>query len=348
MGEETKDKTILASNCHEAWVYQLGCLGCKLDIIVGLSGRYHSGWDERMRPMPANARLVRLDEALKAEEEYYCIVANNITDLLDVKARSEAKIIVLHTTLEGRVEEEKGRRTPAEMREMLSRYLEATGVHAVATSAIKAKSWGLTEDIVTFGMDAGDYYPHTGEEAAGLRICNFIESRRKILMWELHEKAFGGVPVTLVGHNPGMAGVKAAESWDELKKQLQRHRFYIHTADPRYEEGFNMSTVEAMAAGMPVIGNRHAGSPIRHGVSGFLSDDPDELRKYANKLLEDRELANAMGEEARKTAIEQFSTERFREAFWGSIETARKKHFTAEHPSSLRYEGQAAETAEKK
>jgi hypothetical protein len=335
MGEEKKDKTILVFNCHEAWVYQLGCLGCGLDIVVGLSGRYHSGWDERMRPIRANARLVRLDEALKSKEEYYCIVTHNITDLLDVKTRNEPKIIMLHTTLEGRVEEEKGKRTPAEMREMLQRYLDATGVHAVATSIIKGKSWGVTDDIVSFGMDAGDYYPHTGEEAAGLRICNFIESRRKILMWKLHEKAFRGLPVTLVGHNPEMAWVKAAESWEDLKRQLRSHRFYIHTADPRYEEGYNMATVEAMAAGMPVIGNRHAGSPIRHGVSGFLSDDPDELRNYARMLLEDRETANAMGEEARNTAIEQFSLGRFREAFWRSVETARKKwhrkHFTAEH-----------------
>jgi len=89
---------------------------------------------------------------------------------------------------------------------MLHRYLEVTGVHAAATSITKGESWGVTDDIVTFGMDAEEYYPHTGEEASGLRICNFIESRRKILMWELHEKAFGGLAVKLVGHNPGMAG----------------------------------------------------------------------------------------------------------------------------------------------
>jgi glycosyltransferase involved in cell wall biosynthesis len=269
--------------------------------------------------------VVRLEEALKAKNEYYCIITHNITDLLDVKTRNEPKIIMLHTTLEGRVEEEKGKRTPAELRDMLHQYLDAIGGHAVATSITKGKSWGWTEDIVTFGMDADDYYPHTGEEAEGLRICNFIESRRKILMWELHEKAFGGLAVKLVGHNPGMAGVKAAKNWEDLKRQLQRRRFYIHTAEPKYEEGFNMSTIEAMTAGMPVIGNKHPTSPIRHGVSGFLSDDPDELRRYAIMLLGDRNLANSMGEEARKTAIEQFSITRFREAFWRSIETARGK-----------------------
>ncbi len=312
-------------NCHEPWVYQLGCLGCNLDIIVGLKGRYHSGWDEQMRPLPANGRLINLEEAVKSKTDYYCIITHNITDLLDVKTRNEPKIIVLHSILEGRVEEEKGKITPAELREKLHKYLETIGGHAVVTSITKGKSWGFTDDIVVFGFDADEYYPHTGEEASGLRICNFIDSRRKILMWDLHEKAFGGLPVRLVGHNPGWQGVKAAERWDELKKILQTHRFYIHTADARYEEGFNMATVEAMAAGLPVLGNKHPTSPVKHGVSGFLSDEPNELRKYATMLLEDSKLAISMGQEARKTAVEQFSLARFKQAFTKSIETAREK-----------------------
>jgi len=86
-----------------------------------------------------------------------------------------------------------------------------------------------------------------------------------------------------------------------------------------------MASVEAMAAGMPVLGNRHPTSPIKHGVSGFLSDDADELRKYARMLLEDKGLAILMGQQARKAAIERFSVERFKMAFLQSIETTRCK-----------------------
>ena len=79
------------------------------------------------------------------------------------------------------------------------------------------KKWVILTDLdgdPQLVLDADAYLPYTGEEACGLRICNFIESRRKILLWDLHEKAFGGLPVRLVGHNPGMAGVAAAESWE--------------------------------------------------------------------------------------------------------------------------------------
>jgi hypothetical protein len=336
---EKSVKTLLVFNCHEPWIYQLGVLGYGLDIIVDLPGKYNKGWDQRMRPLPPNARLIHLPEALAAPTEYYCIITHNTTDLLDVRARPEPRLLVLHHTLEARLEEERSAIDPQKMKDMLHRYIELIGGHVVATSMFKGESWGFTEDIVHFGIDVDDYLPCSGELACGLRICNFISSRRRILLWDLHEKAFKGLPVTLVGHNPDLPGVEAARDWQHLKTILQSHRFYVHTADPRLEAGHNMATAEAMAAGLPVLGNRHPTSPIRHGISGFLSDDPAELQRYARILLEDRKLALMMGQQARKTVVERFSLDRFRNAFLRSIEIARRKWCTRKvDPCSLRGE----------
>ena len=100
------EKTLLVFNCHEAWVYQLASLGFKLDIITGLKGHYKQTWDYQMRPLPAKARLINLRQAQQSNTNYYCIICHNTTDLLDIKSRSEPKIIVLHSTIEGRIEEE--------------------------------------------------------------------------------------------------------------------------------------------------------------------------------------------------------------------------------------------------
>ncbi|MFQ6034235.1 MAG: glycosyltransferase, partial [Sedimentisphaerales bacterium] len=318
-------RSLLVFNCHEPWVYQLGRLGFNLDIIIGLKGRYKESWDEQMRPLPPNSRLITLPEALQSTIRYYCIITHNITDLLDIKSRLEPRLIVLHSTLQGRIEEEKPNVPAEKIKEMLHKYLKLVGGHAVATSMFKGESWGVTSDIVTCGIDLNDYLPYSGQTACGLRICNFIASRKNILLWDFHEKAFSGIPVRIVGHNPGIPEVTAAESWDHLKKILQSHRFYIHTADPRFEAGYNMATAEAMAAGLPVLGNRHPTSLVKHGVSGFLSDDPDELRKYARMLLENRNLAASMGQQARKTVMERLSINQFKKAFLQSIETARHK-----------------------
>jgi hypothetical protein len=326
--QSADNRTLLVFNCHEPWVYQLGTLGYGLDIVVNLPGKYNRGWDERMRPVPAHTRLISPSEALESPTAYYCIVTHNTTDLLDVRSRPEPKLLVLHHTLEGRLQEEHSNIDPRKMKDLLRTYIDLIGGHVVATSMFKGESWGYTDDIVPFGIDVEDYPPYEGHKTRGLRICNFISSRRHILLWDFHEQAFEGIPVTLVGHNPDIPGVEAARDWSHLKAILQSHRFYIHTADPRFEAGHNMAMAEAMAAGLPVLGNRHPTSPIQHGVSGFLSDDPKELRQYARILLEDEYLARRMGEQARKTVIERFSLNRFRHGFLRSIEFARRKWYT--------------------
>ena len=323
--EDIQKRTLLVFNCHEAWVYQLSVLGFHLDIITGLKGQYKQTWDEQMRPVPGNSRFVTLSEAIKNQKQYYCIITHNITDLLDVKHRNEPRIMVIHSTLEGRALEEKSDISPQRMREMLHQYVEMTGVHIVAVSTLKGKSWGFTDDIVPLAVNKDDYLPYSGQMAMGLRICNFIDSRKKILLWDFHKKAFEGISVRLVGHNPNMPGVSAANGWNDLKKMLQSYRFYIHTAAPGLEDGYNTASLEAMAAGMPIVGNLHPGSPVEHGISGFLSDNPEELRSYAKILLENRELAVKMGRQAQKTVIDNFSTSKFKEGFLKSIETARHK-----------------------
>ncbi|MHC4240006.1 MAG: hypothetical protein ACYSUC_09680, partial [Planctomycetota bacterium] len=169
---QTHKKTLLVFNCHEAWVYQLGALGYELDIIIGLEGTYKKTWDEQMRPVPPHSRLVTLAEAQQSRTCYYCIIGHNITDLLDVRYRPEPRLMVVHSTVEGRVEEEKSAVEPETMKRMLHRYLELVGGHAVATSAPKGESWGFGEDIVPFGVDVDEYLPYSGGEACGVRICN--------------------------------------------------------------------------------------------------------------------------------------------------------------------------------
>jgi len=316
---------ILTFNCHEAWVHQLGFLGADLDIVIGLAGRYTQGWDDRMRPVPDKTRLLSLDEVLQENRSYDCVIAHNITDLLESKTIVGPRIIVLHGTLEGRRANEQADVPLEQIKELLNNYLRATGGHAVAISDMKAKSWGLKCDIVHNGVDVDSYLKYDGSVNAGLRVCNQISDRQEILMWDFHQRAFGDLDIRLVGHNPDMPGVNAAENWDDLKKTLSLHRFYIHTADPHLEDGFNLAVLEAMAAGLPVLGNCHPTSIIEHGKSGFLSDDPDELKEYAKRLLCDRQLAEDMGKQARKIVCEQFTLGKFAKKMRRSIEKAHKK-----------------------
>ncbi len=316
---------LLTLNCHEAWVHQLGYLNCRLDIIDGLPGRYCVNWDTGVRPVPHGAHLVTLDEVLESRPAYDCIVTHNLTDLLDLKTLPGPRILVIHNTLDGRIRQHGLNMPPETLRALVLNYLGLVGGHAVAVSTLKGRSWGITEDIVNFAVDVDQYLPWSGEVAAGVRVSNQISNRKEILLWDFHEAAFRDMEIRLVGSNVDIAGVSPSRSWDDLKSILSVHRFFIHTAHPQLEDGYNMATLEAMASGLPILGNKHPSSPIEHGVSGFLTDNPQELRHYAEVLLRNKELAGKMGEEARKKVAEQFSTERFVQRFRESIEIARLK-----------------------
>lgn len=77
---------------------------------------------------------------------------------------------------------------------------------------------------------------------------------------------------------------------------------------------FNLMNVEAMMAEKPVVGTIFGGTPeiVEHEKTGFVCD-PRDTAAYANHLLalvENPQLASAMGRCGRLRAVEQFSMER--------------------------------------
>ncbi len=317
---------LLVFNSHEAWVHQLEGIGWPLDIVVGLPGRVTRGWDTRMRPLPAGARLVELTQLPASSATYVAAITHGTTDLLDVKQLDVPKLVVLHTTIEGRILESGAWADASEMGALLRQLLSLIGGHAMAVSELKGRSWGLTDDVVPFAVDVDAYEPSTLELPEGLRISNLFNKRRKILLGDFHDRAFGGLPLLLVGHNPDVPASRTVSSWDELKSVMHQRRFFVHTADPQLEDGYNMATLEAMAAGLPILGNRHPTSPVQHGISGFLSDDPSELRACAERLLADRGLARRWGARARETVAADFRMDSMHVRLRSSIEQARQNH----------------------
>ena len=80
------------------------------------------------------------------------------------------------------------------------------------------------------------------------------------------------------------------------------------------EENSPMGIEEAMAAGVPVITSNRCGMPymVRGGESGFLvnPDDPSDIARRLQQLLEDDALRSEMGERSRAIALDRFHPDR--------------------------------------
>ena len=72
------------------------------------------------------------------------------------------------------------------------------------------------------------------------------------------------------------------------------------------------SLLEAMACGCAVVSTATCMIPeiIEHEKNGLISNDPNELRKFLELLLQDDDLANSLGTEARNTMVEKYNLQR--------------------------------------
>jgi hypothetical protein len=312
---------LLTFNCHEPYVHLLGKLGLPMDVIDGLPGRDVSHWDERMRPVPASARLIRLEDALGAPR-YDVAIAHNLTDLLALRSLALPKILVLHVDLRARVREEPGPHDVPQMRRQLREYLGAIGALAVAVSKTKAESWGQDCPVIAPGADPDEYCGYDGSRAVALRVANQVLARTERLGWDAHLAIVAGHPTALVGRNPGLEGVEAASSWDDLRQRYREHRAYVHTAGIGLDDGYNLGVVEAMMTGMPIVSLALPESPISDGDGGYVSHDVAYLNARLGELLRDRDAARALGSRARERAVELFSISVFVQRWRDAIELA--------------------------
>ena len=313
---------LLTFNAHESYVHALCQIGHQWDIIDGLPGRYVTSWDTRMRPVPENGRLIDLSTARASV--YDCIIAHSIDDLLLVKTLPVPKILTIHVSLSGyRAQEDNHRYSQEETRNVLAAYMRKIRGLTVSVSKLKQATWGVNGPVIPFYIDSDFFSGYRGERAAALRIANQFLEKDRILDIQTHAEIIGRLPITIMGHNPELPGVRPAQGADDLRETYRSHRFYLHTARYDYEDGYNLASLEAMATGMPVICNAHPSAPVINGVNGFISADTAELHQRAEQLLTDRALATKLGAAAREYVHEHHSLSTFRENWNAAIDSAR-------------------------
>ncbi|HZQ45932.1 MAG TPA: glycosyltransferase, partial [Verrucomicrobiae bacterium] len=193
-------------------------------------------------------------------------------------------------------------------------WVERTAFFSFA-SRMAEQAWQVAPEaahrkrIIGMGMDLQTYGGYAGDGGGILVVGQNICSRGNEKGYDNLMRLARKFSICVVGMgNEGIPGaIGAAANYGELVRHYQRHEVFLNPSNI-----LGMSTLEAMATGMPVVCFRMMNSDvIRNGVNGLIVDSVKEAAEALNCLLKNRALARELGRKARVTIREKFRVESF-------------------------------------
>ncbi len=304
--EDKKKLNILTAPTHEAYEVEL----CKTGHnFYAYQHNSFKSWNDSYRPRPENYNLLSggNNGQLPMWLDFDLVLSQNkfgqFQILAPVAKALQLPLISLEHTLP--MPEWKVNRLVecANMRGNLNAF--------ISEFSIKQWGWQNHKDtvVVHHGIDTGVFTP--GNDKREVRILSVVNdwiNRDWCCGFNIWRRTIAGLPAYVLGATPGLS--RPAGSLQELVQAYQQSRIFYNTSTI---SPVPTVLLEAMACGCAVVSTATCMIPeiIQNGINGFISNDEKELRGYLELLLKDEELANKLGENARNTITEKFSSQVF-------------------------------------
>ncbi|NGR07001.1 glycosyltransferase family 4 protein [bacterium SGD-2] len=184
-------------------------------------------------------------------------------------------------------------------------------VHVTHYNALMWDAAGMPVRVIEHGVPEvpGVYY--SGELPCGIVVVNNLASRGRRVGADVYDWFRTRLPLELIGMgSQAVAGGRGEVANLDVPARVARHRFFF---SPIRYASLGLSLVEAMLAGVPVVGiaATELNQVIRNGVNGYVDTRREVLVEVGRTLLEDADLAHRWGGAARETARARFGIERF-------------------------------------
>ena len=298
-GRENKKYNILTFNTHERYQTQIAKTGHDFYCFNHDGGK---DWFNGHAPMPENFYQLPKD-SLYPGIVFDIIMVNSkfgqFQTAMQLNRHLQLPVVVLEHTLPLR-------HWPAEQLKM---FQGMRGDIDVFITEYSKNTWGMSGEVVYHSIDTDLFKPgvHTRHPQI-LTVAHDFIKRDYALNYQGWERITNGLPRRVVGETDGLS--EQSKSVDDLIKEYQKSLVYIN---PSVLSPVPTSMLEAMACGCAIVSTATCEIPniIKHGENGLLSNDETELKYFCSELLQNPEKAKELGDNARKTIQERFSTERF-------------------------------------
>ena len=183
----------------------------------------------------------------------------------------------------------------------------------VFISDFSRRAWGCESnaDYIEHGVDSDFWidFEEKPRDNVCLSVVNDWPNRDWCCGWELWKQTIKvgteeQLPVRVFGKSPGFS--VPADSIEHLREIYHSSRIFYNTS---IHSPVPTVLMEAMACGCAIVSTATCMIPeiIEHGKNGMISNDPNQLRKFLEQLLQDGEMAKELGENARRTILEKYT-----------------------------------------
>lgn len=306
---QKKDKyNIITFDTHERYQTQLAKTGHNFYIF-----RYDGckEWDESYAPMPEN-HFVMSPNSVQTGIDYDFVISQSkfgqfmITH--NMNRIFKLPVISLEHTLP----------IPSWPIEQFNNFRQQHGDINVFISDYSVDKWDMNAPntrVIHHSVDTQMFHPNQAgtdeKQPHVLSVVNDWIKRDYCCNWEGYRRISEdgrAFQTKIVGKTEGLS--EPAPSVPALAKEYATSQVFLNTSTI---SPVPTALLEAMACGCAVVTTATCMIPeiIDHGRNGFMSNDEEELRGYCKQLLEDEELRNKMGAEARATIMADFSEDKF-------------------------------------
>lgn len=184
-------------------------------------------------------------------------------------------------------------------------------VHVTHYNDLMWDSGGMPSTVIEHGVVQSPGVDYSGEIERGIVVINHLGRRGRRVGADLYDWARGCMPLDLIGMgSETLAGGRGEIPNMDVPAHVARYRFFF---SPIRYASLGLSLVEAMMAGVPVVGvaATELSQVIRNGVNGYVDTRRDALADVARELLREPDMAYQWGAAARRTALARFGIERF-------------------------------------
>jgi hypothetical protein len=183
-------------------------------------------------------------------------------------------------------------------------------VHVTAYNALMWCSPSTRTHIVEHGVKIPAGVQYSGHIARGISVINHLKRRGRRVGADVYEVTRAQLPLDLIGMDSEAMGGLGEVANMEVAALMARYRFFF---SPIRYASLGLSLVEAMMAGLPVVGIAATELPtvITNGVNGYVDTKPERLVDCMRQLLDEPQLAQAWGAAARETALRRFGIDRY-------------------------------------